>query len=195
MTKIVLIRHGETDWNVEGRYQGQADPGLNARGRQQAAQLADRLARAGLDVLYTSPLKRAAQTAAVVAERLDIPLHMDPRLMEIHQGEWQTRLRGEIESLYPELFKLWESTPWEVYPPSGETLPQVQERVNAAVDEILVRHAGRSAGILSHRIPIALIKLRFQGLDRDIVRTLHLPNVYFEEIEVEEAAVEEDEGG
>jgi broad specificity phosphatase PhoE len=102
--------------------------------------------------------------------------------MEIHQGDWQTRLRSEIESLYTELFHRWETEPWQVTPPGGEHLSQVQERVYAAVDDILTRYPNQQVGIVTHRIPIALIKVRFQGMDPDIVRTLQLPNCYWETI-------------
>lgn len=186
MRRLILIRHGETDWNVEGRYQGQADPPLNDKGFAQAQQLAEELAGLGMEVIYTSPLLRARQTAEVVAERLEAELHDEPRLMEIHQGDWQTRLRSEIQNLYPDLFYRWETQPWEVMPPQGEHLKKVQQRVNTAVEEILARYPDRTVGIVSHRIPIALIKVRFQGMDPDIVRTLHLPNVYWEEIGVEQ---------
>lgn len=184
MTSLILIRHGETDWNVSGRYQGQADPSLNQRGIEQSRQLAKELSSIGLDVLYTSPLQRAVQTAQIIADKLHIPVHHEPRLKEIHQGDWQTRLRSEIESLYPRMFKRWETEPWEVTPPQGEHLSQVQTRVYAAIDDILTRHPGERIGIVAHRIPIALIKMRFQELDRDIVRTLDLPNTYYEVIEV-----------
>jgi broad specificity phosphatase PhoE len=187
MTKLVLIRHGETDWNVEGRYQGQADPPLNARGLAQAAELAGKLDGLRLEVLYSSPLLRAFQTAEILAARQGVPLYSERRFMEIHQGDWQTRLRSEIEGLYPDLFKTWETTPWEVCPPQGESLPQVQERVYEAIDEIVTRHLQARVGIVAHRIPLALIKLRYQeGMDRDIVRRLYMPNVYFEEVEVGE---------
>jgi phosphoserine phosphatase len=184
MTSIVLIRHGETDWNVEGRYQGQADPPLNQRGFEQAHELVESLSSINLDLLYTSPLKRAAQTASILAKRLTIPLHVEPGLVEIHQGDWQTRLRSEIEALYPDLFRRWETTPWEVSPPNGETLTQVQARVETAMQAILDRHPGKCIGIVAHRIPIALIKIRFQGLDAGIIRSLHLPNIYFEVIPI-----------
>ena len=184
MTHLVLIRHGETDWNVEGRYQGQADPPLNAHGVAQSKELAEHLEIYGLDFLYSSPLKRAAQTAQIVSERLRIPLYFDSRLMEIHQGDWQTRLRAEINELYPELFKRWESEPWEVSPPNGEFLHQVQDRVVAAVEEIKVKYPHNCAGLITHRIPIALIKVRYQEVGRDIVRTMHLPNIYIEQLEI-----------
>jgi len=185
MTRLILIRHGETEWNVTGRYQGQADPPLNEKGMEQAHALPDILRPLELDLLFTSSLKRAAQTAEVVADVLKIPLYYDGRLVEIHQGDWQTRLRAEIEALYPELFRRWESEPWQVTPPGGEHLSAVQERVNDFLDEVLAKHAGSCIGLVTHRIPIALIKLRFQNLDRDIVRTLHLPNIHVEEIEVD----------
>lgn len=180
--RLILIRHGETDWNVEGRYQGQADPPLNQQGLAQARQLAQKLRGVGLDVLYSSPLRRALQTAQILAEALDVPLHTEPRLVEIHQGEWQTLLYTEIAARYPELFDRWQTEPWTVTIPGGENIAQVQERVYAAVDEILSRHEGQCIGMVAHRLPITLLKIRYQGLDPDVVRTLQLPNTYWEEI-------------
>jgi len=182
MTALVLIRHGETKWNVEARYQGQADPPLNEQGIAQAHQLAEALVDVGLDVIYTSPLQRAQQTAQLLARQLEIPLWEEPRLMEINQGKWQGLLRSEIEERYPELFERWLTKPWSVTLPAGETLEQVQARVNAALDDIVGRHPEECVGLVAHRIPIALIKVRYQGADLDIVRTLDLPNVYWEEI-------------
>ena len=182
MTHLILIRHGETDWNVTGRYQGQDDPPLNAKGLAQARELANALREVPLDVLVSSPLRRAYRTAEILAEALELPLHVEPRLMEINQGDWQGRLRAEIAGRYPEQFRLWETEPWQVTPPGGEHLSQVQARVYAALDDILVRYEGQRVGVVAHRIPIALIKVRYQGLDRDAVRTLQLPNTYWEEI-------------
>lgn len=182
MTSIILIRHGETDWNVEGRYQGQADPPLNNNGIEQAQILAERLVSYQIDLIYSSPLKRASQTAEIISEYLELPLYYEPRLMEINQGDWQTRLRSEIQELYPDAFHRWETQPWQVMPPGGEHLSQVQVRVIEAINDITSLHSGNKVGIVAHRIPIALIKLRYQDLDPDIVRTLQLPNAYFEEI-------------
>lgn len=184
MTGLILIRHGETDWNVEGRYQGQDDPPLNAKGLAQAHWLVEGLRGVPLDVLITSPLRRACQTAEILAQNLGLALHAEPRLMEIHQGDWQGRLRAEIAALYPELFRRWETEPWEVTPPAGEHLSQVQSRVYAALDDIIMQYGGQRIGIVAHRIPIALIKVRYQDLDPDVVRTLQLPNTYWEEIQL-----------
>jgi broad specificity phosphatase PhoE len=183
-TTLLLIRHGETSWNIEGRYQGQADPPLNDKGLLQAQELVEKLASIAIDILYTSPLRRAMQTAQIIAHQRQIPCITEPRLMEIHQGDWQTRLRSEIESLYPEIFRQWEQQPWQVTPPGGESLSQVKKRVYAALDEIITDHAGQHIGLVTHRIPIALIKMRYQELAPDIVRTLHLPNAFYEQIAV-----------
>lgn len=185
-TTLVLIRHGETDWNVEGRYQGQADPPLNRRGFEQAYELAGDLRHVGLELLYSSPLLRARQTAAILAELLRLPMHLDARLMEINQGDWQTRLRDEIEMTYPNLFQDWLNNPWKVNPPGGESLTQVRDRVYAAVDDICTLHRDSCVGIVGHRIPIILVKHRFQRIDPQTIRTLSmdLPNVFWEEIEI-----------
>lgn len=184
MAQFILIRHGQTDWNIAGRYQGQADPPLNATGWEQAQLLAEKIQTIRLNRLVSSPLLRALQTAQVIAEHLQIPLQTDARLMEIHQGDWQTRLRSEIQTIYPELFKTWESEPWQVTPPGGESLQQVQKRVYQAIDELLAQFPDQVIGIVAHRVPIALLKIRFQGLEPEIVRSLELPNTYYEAIEV-----------
>lgn len=184
--RLVLIRHGETDWNVEGRYQGQEDPPLNEAGITQSHHLANELNNVGLEVLFSSPLKRSLQTAKIISDHLNIPLILEPRFMEIHQGKWQKHLRSEIEDRYPDLFHKWENEPWEVRPPNGETLNQVLNRVYPALDEIIERHLNQTVGIVSHRIPIALIKMRYQRIDENIVRKLQLPNIYYEEIQIKE---------
>jgi broad specificity phosphatase PhoE len=184
MPTIILIRHGETDWNIEGRYQGQADPPLNSNGMHQAQVLVTMLQDINLELLFSSPLRRAKQTAKLISEQLAIPLLEDSRLMEIHQGDWQARLRADIQALYPDLFLAWETNPWGVNPPGGENLSSVQSRVYAAVDDIIDTNPQKKIGIVSHRIPIALIKVRYQDMDPDIVRTIHLPNTYWEQIEI-----------
>lgn len=85
--RLLLVRHGQTDWNVEGRYQGQADPPLNARGRVQAHAAAAALRNWKIVAIYTSPLLRARQTAEAISQTTGLRIRLEPRLMEIHQGE------------------------------------------------------------------------------------------------------------
>lgn len=183
-TRLILIRHGETGWNVQGRYQGQANPPLNACGRAQAERLAQSLREVGLDMLYASPLRRAWGTALVVAQVLHLPLYEEPRLKEILLGEWQGMLYQDIMTQYPELLRDWKENPWSVRPPGGETLSEVQRRVYQAVEEILARHEGRCVGLVTHETPLAMLLMRFRGLGPEVVGQLHWPNTHWEEIRV-----------
>ncbi len=186
MTRLLLIRHGETDWNVEGRYQGQADPPLNARGLAQAQALAKQLQAQGPHptVVYASPLRRAWQTAILVAQAVHAPLKADPRLKEIHLGAWEGVLATEIARRWPALFQAWETAPWQTRPPGGETIAEVQRRVYAAVDDIVARHPHETVAIVAHRLPIALLKIRYQGYDPSEVRRIPVANAQYEILEV-----------
>lgn len=184
ITRLVLIRHGQTVWNVEGRYQGQADPPLSAEGLTQATILASRLRRHHLDLLYTSPLARCRQTAERLAVREGIPVHTEPRLMEIRLGDWEGRLYTEIARDYPDLFQRWQTDPWNAMPPGGETVAQVRERVYAAIDEMLARHQGRRVGVVTHRIPLILLGMRYLNLPPDSVQRLSLPNASWVTIDI-----------
>ena len=97
MTTILIARHGETDWNREGRYQGHADPPLNATGRAQAGQLAETLTGARLEAVYSSDLRRAAETGTIVGERLGLPVNKEPGLREIDVGTWQGLTQAQID--------------------------------------------------------------------------------------------------
>lgn len=129
MTQLILIRHGETDWNVEGRWQGQADVPLNERGRAQAVQLAQELKDDGIDAIYSSDLIRALETAEKLSEATKLSVQIDRRLREIHQGEWQGMLVSEIQTRYADRFARRRDDPLHIAPPGGETVAQVKTRV------------------------------------------------------------------
>ena len=175
-TRLVLIRHGETEWNAEGRYQGQADPALTIAGLRQASVVARRLGRARLGILYSSPLRRAWIPPGSSRSLLGMPVRADPRLMEIHLGRWQGMLHREIVASDPELFAQWHSAPWDTTPPGGERLEQVRDRVYAAIDDILASHPGQRVGVVTHRIPIILLCMRYLGAPAGNVHTLRVPN-------------------
>jgi probable phosphoglycerate mutase len=108
VTTILLARHGETDWNRERRWQGRADRPLNDTGRTQARQLAEVLASREIDAVYASDLLRARETAEIVADRLGLPVGLDPGLREVDVGDWAGRLASEIERDDPEGFRRWQ---------------------------------------------------------------------------------------
>jgi len=159
MTRFLFIRHGETDWNREGRWQGQADVPLNAVGLAQAARLAEELYNtAHLDAIYASDLKRAYQTAEALAAVYGLPIHLDPRLREIHQGEWQGLLVTEIEARYERIFHLRRQDPWSMAPPGGETAADVRKRVVEALAELAARHPYETVAIVAHGFVLAVAR-------------------------------------
>ncbi len=185
MTRLVLVRHGETDWNVEGRYQGQADPPLNARGRAQARSVAPKVAALHPEAIYSSPLKRAWETAMAISEATGLPVTPEPRLKEINQGRWQGMLVTEIQRQFPEEFRLWMERPWELEMPDRESLRDLEKRVLEAVAEIVRRHPTGTVALVTHKLPIAIVKIRYAGVPRERIWDIIPPNADIDIVEVE----------
>ena len=139
MTTILLARHGETDWNRDGRFQGWADPPLNETGRGQAQALAIQLADVPIDAVFSSDLRRAHETALIVAEPHGIPVVVDQGLREIDVGSWSGLTRSEIEERFP-----------GAEHHDGETREEHLARVLAAVERIACAHRGDRILIVSH---------------------------------------------
>ena len=163
MTTILLARHGETDWNSERRWQGHADQPLNDVGRAQARELAETLADRAIDVVYSSDLVRAHETALIVAERLELPVEVDAGLREVDVGDWAGRLVAEIEDADPEAFQLWRQgrKAWN----GGESYEEMGERVVAAVLRLATRHPGQTVLIVTHGGSIRACRATAAGLD------------------------------
>jgi len=159
-TRILLVRHGETDWNRIGRWQGHADPPLNDLGRQQAARLAERLVGDGVSAVYSSDLRRASQTAVVVGARLALPVIEDPALREIDVGSWSGLTRAEVQERFPEGFARWQAG--EIGH-DGETREQLTERVVAAVHRIAEAHEGATVVVVTHGGAIRAIRRHAAG--------------------------------
>ena len=148
MTTLILARHGETDWNRDGRFQGHADPPLNDRGREQARALADAVAGERIEAVYASDLRRAHETAQIVAARKGLEVVVDPDLRERDVGEWSGLTYAEIEARWPGAER------WQV----GETPEAMAERVVAAVRRIAAEHPGGRVLVVSHGGPIRAIR-------------------------------------
>jgi broad specificity phosphatase PhoE len=163
MTRLILIRHGETDWNSEGRWQGQADVALNATGLVQAQEMAQALEAAGIGTIYSSDLRRARQTAQVLADRVRLPVYLDIRLREIHQGEWQGLLFSEIQASYTQTYRARKHDPESFAPPGGETAVQVRQRVVSAARDILGWHPEEIVAVVSHGFAMAVLMAHLAG--------------------------------
>ena len=164
MTQLCLIRHGQTDWNLEGRYQGQSDVPLNQTGLAQAQSLARQLKGQAFAAIYASDLMRARQTAEPVAKILDITIQFETRLREIDQGEWEGVLVDDIKARYAELWSQRTVDPASIRPPGGETVGEVAERVYAALDDIARLFPTERVLIVSHGLSIATAICHDKGI-------------------------------
>jgi broad specificity phosphatase PhoE len=144
---LVLIRHGQTDWNVEERFQGQLDTAMNAVGRRQAADVKRYLAGTMFDKVYSSPLCRAFETARLIVG--DSPIIPDRRLSEIHHGLWQGRTKNEIHRRWPDQWKRWQEQPHFI-PRDGEPAGVVRLRV----EDFLMSMQGTNILCVSHGVII-----------------------------------------
>jgi probable phosphoglycerate mutase len=157
-TRILLARHGETEWNRLGRWQGHADPPLNDAGRAQA--LATQLEGDGLAAVYSSDLRRASETARIVADRLGLAVSEDRALREIDVGSWSGLTRDEVRERHPEGFARWLSG--EIGH-DGETREELTERVVEAVGRIAASHAGDHVLVVTHGGAIRALRRHAAG--------------------------------
>lgn len=150
MTRFTFIRHGETDWNRQQRFQGQIDVPLNPTGHAQAARLAARLAAEPHAVLYSSDLQRALETAAPLAAAWRLPVARLPALREQGFGLLEGLEVAAVPALHPQLWEQWLEHQADFAPPGGESLRRFSERVLGGVRELAARHAGQQVAVVTH---------------------------------------------
>lgn len=165
MTELWLIRHGQTDWNIEGRFQGQTDLPLNPQGVIQAETLAQQLLAQGVRfaAVYTSDLTRARTTAEILAHHLRLPLYADARLREAGLGEWEGKLFTEIKASYPDWLERRKQDPAYPMAPGGETLIQLAGRLSKAASEIARTYPQQRVLVVSHGLALATLLCLAQG--------------------------------
>jgi broad specificity phosphatase PhoE len=162
VTTLLLARHGETDWNRDGRWQGHSDTPLNEAGRLQARELADQLD--GVDALYSSDLARARETAEIVAERLGVEVRTDERLRERGFGAWEGLTTEEIESRFAQAHRRWQVG--EGFgADDAEPFDAFASRIHAFLDEVLHAHPGENVLVVSHGGSIRVIHALAADLD------------------------------
>jgi broad specificity phosphatase PhoE len=135
-TRVYLARHGQTAYNLEGRFQGQLPVPLDDTGRDQAAELAERAAAHSFRALWSSPLLRARETADIVAQRIGLSPQEDPRLMETDAGDWTDLSFAEVQAQAPELFAAFLAGDSGFAFPGGESFAEQELRVGAALDDV-----------------------------------------------------------
>ncbi|MCD6311003.1 MAG: histidine phosphatase family protein, partial [Elusimicrobia bacterium] len=154
-TEIIFLRHGETDWNIEKRIQSRQNIPLNANGRNQARRSAGALRKEKICAVYSSPLSRAADTAAVIAGRHGIPVRKDERLLEISHGGWSGKKESWLIKQYPEKYRKWKKEPWKHLPPDAESWQDLKKRMGEFISHIKRAHSGEKILVVSHQGAIA----------------------------------------
>lgn len=166
MTKLWLIRHGQTDWNLAGRWQGQTSdaPPLNETGRAQALAIREKLADSNFAAVYSSDLLRAKQTAEIIATPLGSPVVLDARLREMNLGAWEGMLSEDIAAQYPRELEERKRDPLHARAPQGESPADVAARVFSVMDEITSQHPNETVVIVAHGIALAIIICQSQNI-------------------------------
>jgi len=164
MTQIILVRHGETEWNVKEVFRGRIDIELNETGLKQAELLAKYLSDIKIDAIYSSPLKRALRTAKMIAGYHKLNVEATPALIDFDYGEWQGLPHQEARDRYKELYAQWINRPDRVRMPAGESLSEVRKRAMSVVDRVIAKYKG-SVVLVSHRVVNKVLICTLLGLD------------------------------
>jgi len=161
---LILIRHGETDWNRIGRCQGVADIILNENGRRQAKELAESLRNHDIRAVYSSHLKRALETAREIAGHHNLSVNVEPDLQEMNQGDLEGLTFPDIRDRYAEILKKWRETPETLRLPNGESLMEVQDRAWGAFEKVHKLHRGETVVAVSHNLTIITLLCKITGV-------------------------------
>jgi len=164
MAEIILVRHGETEWNVEEIYRGRIDINLDEVGIKQAKLLGEYLSNLELDAIYSSPLRRALDTANIIAQYQKVGIQVTNGLVDLDYGEWQGLPEREVKKLYQTLHNEWHTNPDRVKMPGGESLADVRERAAGVVNDVISKYKG-SVVLVSHRVVNKVLICFLLGLD------------------------------
>jgi broad specificity phosphatase PhoE len=173
-TRVILVRHGQTAWNVGDRFRGRQDLPLDAIGRQQAAAAGKRIAsRWSPRAIYCSPLTRARETAQAIGDACGLAVQSQDGLIDIDYGDWQGLSPEEAAGQYPALHAAWLHAPETVQVPGGESLVQVQSRAFANLLEIMNQHPDETVVVVAHTVVNRLLLCAVLGLDNSRFWRLH----------------------
>jgi broad specificity phosphatase PhoE len=160
-----LVRHGETDWNVERRCQGFSDTPLNKTGREQAEAAGASLSTIKIDAVYSSPLKRAYATAEAIAKHHDVEIETADGLRELNQGQFEGLAISDLAEKHSDFLQQWFLDPADLRIPDGESMRDLQERAWAALEEIVDKHDDGNIVVVAHNLCNLSLLCRIMNLD------------------------------
>ena len=172
--KLLLVRHGETQWNHEGRALGRGEQRLTDAGREQASAVARVLSRENIEAIYSSPLKRALETAKTIGSVLGLPVKVSEELVEVDAGELEGLTSEEMRTRYPDFMALWDRDPGNAVMPGGEPMSQVQERVWQLAQCFMRERPEANVVAVSHNFAIQTVICKALGLPLSAFRNLRV---------------------
>jgi probable phosphoglycerate mutase len=175
LKQIVFVRHGESEWNATSRMQGQLESDLTARGREQTEVNARVLANLGIEELYSSPLGRARESAAIINRQLSLPIRCDSRIKEWDCGDWSGELYEDVQTKWADQWAAYQADRFHYRGPNCENYPDMIARVQPFLDELL-RSAARSIAVVSHGMIGRVMVSTLLGYDEPAMLGFHQPN-------------------
>lgn len=164
MAKLCLVRHGQTEWNITGKWQGHTDIPINETGKLQAYQASEELKKIPLDAIYTSDLRRAYVTAEIINLNHHLPIIRDARLREQNLGNWEGYFVKEIPALFPETWSKFETDPVHTRIDGGESVDDLANRISTVITEICQNHTSlQQVLIVSHGLSLAVFRCLVEG--------------------------------
>lgn len=165
MTKVYVVRHGQTAWNLEEVFRGRMDIPLDETGKKEVHLAGEALKDETLNAIYSSPLSRSMETAENIAKFQNIPVTPLESIIDISYGEWEGVSLVEVQKKYPDLYGLWLKEPHNITFPGGESLEQVRVRTRNAIDDLLEKHKDENIALVAHRVPNKVICCSLLGID------------------------------
>jgi alpha-ribazole phosphatase len=162
--RVILVRHGQTDWNENGVFRGRIDVGLNKNGIKQAELVGEALRQVALDAIYSSPLSRAMDTAAAIAMQHGLEVNIHKAFNDMNFGDWQGLTRPDVEKQYPDQFQIWLTAPQKARIPKGETLTQVRRRLLSGLASLHKLYSEDTVVIVSHGLTNKVLLCAMLGL-------------------------------
>jgi probable phosphoglycerate mutase len=185
MLHLILVRHGETEWNAQRRYQGQTDVPLSELGRRQAECVADRLVGQTIDAVYASDLQRAWETAQIIAAKSGLQVMPEPRLRELKFGVLEGLTFDEAQEQYPEMINAWLED-FNRPPEGGETIELFNSRVVSLLNDLKAKHDEQTVLLVAHGGPLSEVLRVVLGLSREKRWYLEMENASLSEVLIAE---------
>lgn len=185
-TRLYIVRHGQSFWNINNRIQGIRDTELTKTGIKQAQLLAERLKGENIDCVYSSDLTRAYDTAKIIAEKFNLSVCKIPELKEISFGIWEGLTSEEVNSLYHETYSLWKTNPEKVIIEGAETLKEVQNRILSGTYKLIEQNKDKNILLVSHGTSIKALILGLLGIDLSFYTKIKLDNTCLNIIDIKD---------